>query len=201
MSRPMVDATLKGIKTVTRRCIQPQPVTRENQGLYYSWRQEPSRRCPYGDLGSGLWVRETHFLYGYWVPVIGDPDKKFTFLYERGRGALYPDAPPAQVLKGRTTTPGWYRRPSIHMPRWASRIDLEITWIKTERLQEITEAESLAEGVDGKPFTPKFYGAEAPRLAVGKFRNLWESINGNRVGLNWECNPWVWAISFRRVRP
>ncbi len=87
-------------------------------------------------------------------------------------------------------------RPSIHMPRWASRITLEITDIRVERLQEISYADAMAEGV---PFTelPPGQGRPDP-LHRAKFADLWESINGPG---SWEANPWVWVIEFKRVTP
>ena len=82
------------------------------------------------------------------------------------------------------------------MPRWASRIDLEITDIRVERVQEITEEDAMAEGVWGK---------DEPYQGVGdlpsdRFRDLWDSINAKR-GYGWDIKPWVWVISFRRIKP
>lgn len=83
--------------------------------------------------------------------------------------------------------PSW--RPSIHMPRWASRITLEITAVRVERLQEISEADVQAEGCTGSPF-----GKAADAML---FPTLWDSINAKKHP--WESNPWVWVVEFKRV--
>jgi hypothetical protein len=89
-------------------------------------------------------------------------------------------------------------RPSIHMPRWASRITLEITGIRVERVQEIGEEEARAEGCDGD--CPIGYIPAYQRAPLAyHFAQLWDQINGKRPGCSWNDNPWVWAISFRRV--
>jgi hypothetical protein len=80
--------------------------------------------------------------------------------------------------------------PPIHMPRWASRISLEITGVRVERVQDISEADALAEGVDRT-------NTSLPGYATERFRRLWDSINAAR-GFGWEVNPWVWVIEFRR---
>ena len=98
-------------------------------------------------------------------------------------------------------------RPSIHMPRWASRITLEITDIRVERLQEISEDDAKAEGVEpwvigdgwreyGLPPDVEAAGTHPLRSARDSFASLWESINGPG---SWKANPWVWVIEFRRV--
>ncbi len=93
-------------------------------------------------------------------------------------------------------------KPSIHMPRWASRLTLEITAVRVERLQDISEADAIAEGVERvgdrfKQYMPMFDGsAYNPALAKSSYSQLWESINGPG---SWAANPWVWVVSFRRV--
>lgn len=84
-------------------------------------------------------------------------------------------------------------KPSIHMPRWASRINLEITDIRVERLQEINEEDAKHEGV--KRINAGDFGMETWSSA---FRNLWDSINSKR-GYGWDTNPWVWVIEFKRI--
>lgn len=99
---------------------------------------------------------------------------------------------------------GW--KPSIFMPRWASRIDLEIASVRVERLQEITEDDARAEGIhhhDGSPFQSLGPGgcAQVPTTMVvearSEFRHLWDGINGERAA--WSTNPWVWVVSFKRI--
>ena len=91
-------------------------------------------------------------------------------------------------------------RPSIHMPRWASRIDLELTAVRVERVQEISEADAIAEGVDRavNDMTSARYGGHPYCSGFGA---LWDQINGKREGCSWEANPYVWALSFRRLHP
>jgi hypothetical protein len=114
-------------------------------------------------------------------------------------GRFYPPAP--------KYTPGAFDgmlwKPSIHMPRWASRITLEITDIRVQRIQEISEADAIAEGireVAGKPGVFDGGGPAIGRTARHAFLRLWDSIYAAQ-DLGWEVNPWVWAISFRRLEP
>lgn len=138
--------------------------------------------CPYGQPGDRLWVRET------WqsAPLRG------VFAY---RADPMWSGVPAPTPDGR-----W--RPSIHMPRCASRITLEITGVRVERLRDINEDDAIAEGIQPAALTGhwRLYGRGAngdmdrsPRVS---YRSLWESINGQG---SWDANPWVWVIEFRRV--
>ncbi|AMV20444.1 hypothetical protein [Planctomyces sp. SH-PL14] len=96
----------------------------------------------------------------------------------------------------------WKKIPSIHMPRWASRLTLEITGIKVERLQDISEEDAIAEGIEPVRQIWKLYGkreqweAEATGQPIKSFLSLWESINGDG---SWALNPWIWAIDFKRI--
>jgi hypothetical protein len=121
--------------------------------------------CPYGKPGDKLWCRET------WAP---HSDMPRSAIYRCDRGGDYQD----------NVTPNFRWRPSIFMPRWASRILLEITAVRIERLQDISNADALAEGVELR--------GEMRPWAI--YRELWESINGRG---SWEVNPWVWVIEFR----
>ena len=82
-------------------------------------------------------------------------------------------------------------KPSIHMPRWASRITLEITGVRVERLQDISEADAIAEGIEALPMKTR---QATPRL---DYQALWESINGPE---SWDENPWVWRLEFKRIK-
>lgn len=182
---------LEGKKTMTRRVIKPQPsrplvyrTVRGRPELEYWY--EPDNggiahtyKCPYGQVGDKLWVRETWRvgaeydalgISGLWNhPVVGYKDEiNVSFLHGAGK---------------------W--RPSIFMPRWASRILLEITEVRAERLQEINNEDAKAEGVI--PMT-----CCLPRAAhyITPFKELWDSLNAKR-GYGWETNPWVWVISFK----
>ncbi|WP_221065966.1 hypothetical protein [Methylomagnum ishizawai] len=178
----MVRALLEDRKTQTRRIIKPQPVGRIDpvesygpKGLEIAFGPDNRRadgglrwwRCPYGQIGDRLWVRET---WAYDLAAVNSAnDKNGPFVYR------------ADLLSEQCRLDGrWH--PSIHMPRYASRILLEITDIRFERVQEISEADAEAEGVPD----------------VDHYRCLWESLHG-RIGETWGHNPWVRVIQFKRV--
>ena len=165
-SAPMVRALLAGTKTQTRRIIKPQHLAFFNQdaaAMLSDWNERP---LPYGQPGDRLWVRET---FGHFE--CNQHFKPGCNVYYRADGNCLELEP-------------W--RPSIHMPRWASRITLEITSVRVERLQDISEADAIAEGVYTDPACP----------AYDAYAQLWDEING--LG-SWEANPWVWVIEFRRL--
>lgn len=210
----MVRAILEGQKTVTRRVVKRQYVdgkwsVRPTDSPRYErhshdwWLPEGTQpyaafpQCPYGKPGDRLWVRETFATLsaGQYEPV--KP--------ARGYG---------QDLRFAATDPladcdigvrGYAWRPSIHMPRWASRILLEVTDVRVERLQDISEHQAQAEGIEHLPHLDpagtchwRVYGSESSgtNSPVASFESLWESING--AG-SWDANPWVWVVEFRRV--
>lgn len=171
-SGQMVRAILEGRKTMTRRVIKPQPTGAADVQyrvaaavtMPVSGRQQV---CPYGRVGDHLWVRET------WAPHAWPPTGPS---YQYAADDQYP-APER-----------W--RPSIHMPRAASRITLEVLNVRVERLHDISEEDAKAEGVTLKG-TSRYDGE-----ARDAFEALWCGINGAD---SWEANPWVWCISFRVV--
>lgn len=228
-SGPMVRAILEGRKTQTRRVIKKHPLIEADftDEFILSPGNHIVDDCPYGFAfdHDRLWVRETHYLFGSWE--WDTFEHEWHFIYERDRGVLF--AEPADVKKGRsnlTLVKGWYKRPSIFMPRWASRITLEITNVRAERLQAITEADCVEEGVQvpvttegcppGKAHIltqltgPGPRGTFAPCTYLPKgdesltaytrahFANLWDSINAKR-GYSWESNPFVWVIAFKKL--
>ncbi len=175
-------------------------------------------RCPYGQLGDLLYVREA-WQYADWTEE-GDP-----FIRYRADGttrlhdvdmvpeewsdrltSIWAELSSPDNLRatdGLAADRRW--RPSIHMPRWASRIALEITDVRVERLHAITEADAIAEGVmDGGCLTcgnsshPAPCGCSDPRPDYrDAFVRLWDSINGKREGCRWADNPWLWCLTFR----
>ncbi|HFS1924356.1 TPA: hypothetical protein ACHVWZ_003274 [Klebsiella pneumoniae] len=204
----MVRAILDGRKTQTRRIMKEQPVLNGNfyEVFGSAWSKgmtsipavpghSLSTRCPFGAVGDRIWVRETFCpvddtQYGgeKWV------DYRATPRYEASHPAGWDSAPnDAEALK-------W--RPSIHMPRWASRILLEITDARVERLNAISEEDATAEGVPPAgsllPDYPGTFLTPKGDFATAKvaFQRLWESIYGEE---SWNANPWVWVISFKRV--
>jgi hypothetical protein len=138
-------------------------------------------KCPYGKVGDHLWVRESHRFTHY--------AKETDFMTLQ-----YPDdAKRIQRPLGLAIEAiNEKKRPSIHMPRWASRITLEVTDIRVERVQDITHKDALAEGVEYD--VSKIDGAPLPR-----FQELWDKINSKR-GFGWDVNPWVWVIEFRKIK-
>jgi len=195
----MVRAILGGQKTQTRRIVKPQPedciglseLHRTYPASYPNhWAEAgasivalkdgeaPSWRCPYGQPGDRLWVRET-------------------FADEAGGTRKFPgehiyyraDGEGVDLQGGRWS-------PSIHMPRWASRILLEVNSVRVERLQDISDDDAMAEGVIPykSGWTNGLLGPfSSPVLA---FLDLWESINGPG---SWDQSPWVWVVGFRRI--
>lgn len=188
-----VRAILAGTKTQTRRVVKQQPQRCERGVLM--WTVSKYRKigfqardvhpdlhefCPYGQPGDRLWVRET------WAQ---HPQSASTVFYR----ATVEAEPGFPVWDG-----PW--RPSIHMPRSASRITLEITGVRVERLQDISEADALAEGIRMQTTTGWFSVAGlggAGTTAKAAYALLWESINGPG---SWDANPWVWVVEFKRLR-
>lgn len=209
-SGPMVRAILDGSKTQTRRVAKP--VRHPDLGNVYApgalvLEHEPKhvieRACPHGRPGDRLWVRESCWIFGQWhvkgLRKNGKPSYRFKPIERRVRF----DNPGHEAIGYLSAGPGWVWHPSIHMPRWASRITLEVTDVRIERLQGISEADAQAEGtschVCGR--TMDGYGEDDchcfhRKAGVIDFQRLWESINGPE---SWTANPWVWAITFRRV--
>lgn len=192
-SAPMVLALLAGRKTQTRRAVKGRMLQVVEDRIV----------CPYGLPGDGLWVRET------WAPhpradrrVYFAADKTSWLRVEDSeRGGYRWDFP--ERICHETPPPDRYKSP-LFMPRWASRIDLEITEVRVQRLHDITEADALAEGVERD--TEPCDHTRASCADVGclgpthraTYAELWDKING--AG-SWDANPWVWALSFKRLRP
>ena len=202
----MVRAILAGQKTQTRRILKTQPI---HDHVLQGWiadkqandpaiavfgekRDYPTHsisiRCPYGQVGDRLWVRET-FVFGYEIDDGCSPIGEEKIWY-RATDAL--DNWYDMGLDCEVNVP-W--KPSIHMPRGASRILLEITDVRIERLQCISQADAIAEGCSGK--YGHLFGSDVTiEHPIEQYKDLWESINGEG---SWGNNPWVWAISFKRI--
>jgi hypothetical protein len=186
-SGPMVRAILEGRKTQTRRVVKSPGLPRSSDN---QWRDHIRRksRCPYGVPGDRLWVRESH---GQDVrgEVIYRADDQTERAREQG------------CEQGWVSQPLW--RSPIHMPRWASRLTLEVVSVRVERLQEISERDARAEGIERSVSGYWHnYAPDGPThlYARDSFRTLWDSLNAAR-GDSWAANPWVWALEFRRVTP
>lgn len=219
-SAPMVRAILAGRKTQTRRAVRKQfapdadpaevpassPEGWQITGHSGLWWDDAAScfddaiKCPYGQPGDRLWVRETW--QGPLLEYAGD--------YQRVNRGLSINNPEHCVYRATDKMDavdddgkelGW--RPSIHMPRWASRILLEITGVRVERLNDISEADSAAEGLyhDGDiPFNMPWFvepeDVQGYSQAKDCYSVLWEQING--AG-SWDANPWVYVVEFKRV--
>lgn len=192
-SGPMVRAILEGRKTQTRRaiatdwwrCLDPEDDDDRASAI---------PQCPYGQPGERLWVREA---WDCWACLYDRRERTHRALIAyraNGERWIDLDAETAELLQENIRHDSdrkW--RPSIHMPRWASRLTLEITRVRVERVQDISEYDAQTEGVTAGD-------AVWSGSARSAFRELWDSINANR-GLAWATNPWVWAIDFRRIEP
>jgi hypothetical protein len=207
-STPMVRAILEGNKTVTRRIMKPQIKPCDHASFTEApWKNEPTKffmrdnewaceycgngvqyargiKCPYGQPGDRLWVRET------WtrVPMQYEAENDYAYKADEVDDDKYI----------------W--RPSIHMPRAACRLILEVVSIQAEPLQAITEKGAFREGIDADNYD---YQAAEHYLIGGSpvqggsparfaFIALWNKINGTR-GMGWEKNPWVWVVQFKVV--
>jgi hypothetical protein len=213
-SAPMVRAILEGRKTVTRRALNERVLKSIGYGVQLGECHElPSEGplhpnsigyyndfCPYGQPGERLWVRETWMdLRGTGVEHRLDPDGPLQ------RYAYRADSPPGSHSDEARKDFGLKWKPSIHMPRAACRILLEITDVRIERLQDISEEQALAEGVRPYPDHAEFgewyhvEGVETYSAEPSKsFELLWSSINGTE---SWNANPWVWVVELKQVTP
>ena len=201
-STEMVQAILEGRKTQTRRVVKPQPskatvcFKKSMSPIHWQSRLPVDLRalfpnsnpmtilgdihkCPYGQVGDRLWVRET---FKHFANKWDGTEWKSCITYKAGNLTVYDswdkNEPPREKWWNKSTILDHWQ-PSIFMPRWASRITLEITGIRVERLQDITKEDSLAEGV------------------FDSYSALWDSINGKKH--SWESNPWVWVIEFKKI--
>ncbi len=187
----MVRAILEGRKTQTRRVLSIQPLDVLPMNVPDQWtglmQRDPNHGnvfgCRYGKVCDRLWVRETFAINDvrYESPIPKERPEDLEEIIYRADGEMHEQF---EVVDGDLN---W--RPSIHMPRWASRLTLEIVNVRCERLQEISEADAKAEGIEFHGVLPS---------APDRFAALWDSINANR-GYGWEKNPWVWVIEFKKL--
>lgn len=213
-SAPMVKAILEGRKTQTRRVCKVQPpawtdrvdaaplvdgVHRHGEaGQWVAVSNEFVNvrcigRCPYGEAGDRLWVRETWQAMNtemkWWHEWPANDRSSMNWAWTN-------PVKPAYDL----TPPKWL--PAIHMPRMACRIMLEVLNVRVERVQDISEEDAIAEGMDENALV---FGLESgaqiadDQKCRAQFAELWDSINAKR-GYGWDANPWVWVIEFKQVQ-
>ncbi|EGY1537788.1 hypothetical protein JHR70_000989 [Salmonella enterica] len=196
----MVNAILSGRKTQTRRPIKWKQtrfteIGEREDGSNWPWSEDTEKvcdywhPCPYGEIGDRIWVRETFqgplFDYEQMQSYLEDSSK-----FEKPEFCQYAaDGKPAPEYYDAEDNLhcGW--RPSIHMPRWASRILLEITDVRVERLNSISDSDASKEGCC-------IADMESGDCLSDVFTRLWTSIYGDD---SWQANPWVWVIEFKRV--
>lgn len=220
LNSDMVRAVLNGSKTQTRRIMTPQPAddihrhvfpNRDVQGWLSSLKHKhgptTAHICPFGAVGDRLWVRET------WSDVNLEGTSAVAYRADGGLRGLTNDNDDGDEDDPRLekySFANWYPdlisgaegiwRPSIHMPRWASRITLDITGVRVERMYDISEDDARAEGVEQlrggfwRHYQPGW--TQHQLSARGSFVTLWKSIYGDE---SWQANPWVWVIEFKRV--
>ena len=191
----MVRAILDGRKTQTRRPIKWKQtrfteIGEREDGSKWPWSEDAEHACdfwhpcPFGAVGDRIWVREAFRVHSRATDVA-------TLIYkasERNSWTEQTRRVPVAVCNKPATPEKW--TPSLHMPRWASRILLEITDVRVERLQSITLGDICKEvGCGLYDFRPATYGFQV-------WEELWKSIYGAE---NWQANPWVWVIEFKRV--
>ena len=195
-SAPMVRALLAGRKTQTRRVLKPQPEFRGGCGDWHDaeewgWETEDGDQLSVLDIapngyhrGDRLWVREAWRFDIEWDDCKpSDFDRADAICYEA-------DGHHETRAWGHPFNLGRLRSP-IHMPRWASRLTLTVTDVRVQRLQDISEADAVAEGVDA--VTMEDVPRQAAMSRRSDFTTLWNSIHGPKA---WDANPWVCAISF-----
>jgi hypothetical protein len=248
-SPPMVRSTIRGIKTNTRRVMKD---VYENGDWSIQKAKEPrfhghthdwylngapnphaGIKCPYGQVGDQLWVRESFYRSG--ISIRRSPESEEFDFCARSKNLkdlsyAADGKPDIRGLNSWGISPGsagdrqfipdsgshyWRKMPSIHMPRWASRIQMEITDIRIEKLQDISDDDALAEGIvevhgivdvncnggshnEVMGYRYFYDGCGIPfEDPVEAFKHLWESINGTG---SWDLNPLVWVIEFKVIK-
>lgn len=212
-SGEMVKAILAGCKTQTRRVLQ-QPRRKDGVKLLPELlaTMGAGHACPYGAIGDRLYVRETYCIESNFNI---EPESVYPPPYNDGRpvnrvvdhpvdGDYWEQAhyratdPAPELCIAGLEEPGVRWRPSIFMPRWASRIMLEIVDVRVEQVQSISPDDCLAEGIDYADCDPHNAHQYWRQEAYAKYGELWDKINKDR-GYGWAVNPWVWVIEFKKL--
>lgn len=196
---------LEGTKTMTRRTYGLEFINKSPESWEYVWdsicqqhrfydkyyKDAPPIivKCPYGGIGDRLWVREAMFSHAF-----GGSDVEFAY-FKADRLIVQPD---------KTTALKWQWKPkglsARFMPKWAARIWLEITGIRAERLQDITDDDAIDEGFISTIIETAYGSGYRAIYGRDSFAEYWDSLNAKR-GYPWSMNPWVWPIEYRRLQP
>lgn len=221
-SGEMVRAILEGRKTQTRRIVKPRGVSSDVAAWLHVMAKGVDMPCPYGQVGDRLWVRET-FVLERWedepdklptdrpvchyqpVDVTNEYDNEYWNIPHYRATDPAPDLYYGDIDEHDDGEPKCKWRPSIFMPRWASRILLEIVDIRFERLQEITKEDAKAEGVSHiwrwtPDRNPDHFRRGVLNPYIANYSVLWDEIHAESlIGDGWNANPWVWVIKFNRL--
>lgn len=193
----MVRAILDGRKTQTRRPFnwKRQPameMAERDDGSLWPWAEDCERggdiwfACPFGEVGDRIWVRET------WQAIHDDEERTYAPSIPKEKDRYWHTVYAEHFGDESREDRGFPWRPAIHMPRWASRITLEITDVRVERLHSISEEDAQAEGVQ-----PACYEITPPEAAYrASFGEVWRGIYGDK---SWDVNSWCWVIEFKRI--
>lgn len=189
-----VSRIMAGTKTMTRRVVKG-CVEEPGECSEQAWMHSEMPKYPYGVVGDQLWVRET------WRTEERASDMVDGVLFQDGTFRPIEDSGAAAILWIDAHANGKYGdgwRLPMFMPRWASRLTLEITGIRVERLQDITEEDAITEGISGWEHLGSYDGYDDDfQTAREVFRGLWDKLNGKHAP--WKENPWVWVISFKKL--
>jgi len=208
----MVRAILDGRKTQTRRALRPQPpkgiTYHDSNNGKFQYHYGPdvyavkTIHCPYGVPSDRLFVKENHYLYGYWERKPLAKKEKYRFKPIQPIMPRYFENPPDTILPKYSLDRGWNKRSSLFLAKNHTRVWLEVTNVRVERLGDITEADILAEGIFKWPLGYGRYTnyekketVSFPRAGLA-YADLWDSTNG--PGSVYK-NPWVWVIEFKKV--
>ncbi len=168
-------------------------------------------KCPHGEPGDELWVREAHYLYGKWVKSGLTPTGRQAWRFVPLRWGtancvFYPDNPPDSICTKKTEV-GWFKRLARFMPRWASRTTLTVKDVRAERLGDITEEDAKREGFDSSPSVQScsihtaastLYPIPLETSSRSEFMEYWDAMYAKKPELLSGANPWVWRIEFER---
>lgn len=213
-STPMIRAILEGRKTQTRRILKKQPIdvmpgVKGSNTFITLETRNPNHgrvvRCRYGDPGDRLWVRETAI---YWEggasgssDIVYADDKEWSDIERESKHILLKTA---TKVKSKGVSGRWKKRPSIFMPRWASRITLDIIRVRVQRLQDISGKDILAEGAVLRAHDDQFghnpvsaFDGKVYLDLISLWAAGWDKINGKTHP--WKSNPWVWILEFQKI--